>query len=101
MPPPPKSPTTFSGGVGLSPGASEVRERARDRDVVDVVPGRLGERAVLAPAGHAGVHEPRVAGEARLGADPEPFGDAGPVPLEERVGLLDEAQHGLDAARAA
>ncbi len=40
-------------------------ERAREPDVVDVVARLLGQRALLAPAGHAAVHEPRVAREAR------------------------------------
>ena len=41
MPPPPKSPTRLIGGVGLLAGAAEVRERAGERDVVDVVAGGL------------------------------------------------------------
>ncbi len=39
--------------------------------------------------------EPRVAGEAVVGPQPEPLGHAGPVPLDQRVGLLDDAQHRL------
>ena len=74
----------------------EVRERAGDRDVVDVVPGGLGQGPVLTPAGHAGVDERGVASQARFRADAEAFGDAGPEALEERVGGLDEAQDGLD-----
>ena len=77
--------------------AAEVRERAGERDVVDVVARGLRHRAVLAPAGHAAVDELRVAGEAHVGAEAEPLGDAGPEALDERVGLLDEPQHRLDA----
>ena len=87
----------FSGGVGWPPAATEVRERAGERDVVDVVAGRVRERAVLAPAGHPPVDQPRVAGEALVGTEPEPLGDAGPEALDERVGLLDQPQHALDA----
>ena len=72
-------------------------ERAGERDVVDVVAGGLGVRAVLAPAGHAPVDEPGVAGEAGVGAEAEPLHDAGAEALDEAVGLLDERQHGLDA----
>ena len=82
---------------GRLPGAPEVRERAGERDVVDVVTGGLRERTVLAPPGHAPVHEPRVAREAHVGPEPESLGDAGPVPLDERVGPLHQPQHGLDA----
>jgi len=74
--------------------------RARERDVVDVVPRRVGHRARLAPARHPAVDEPRVAGQARVRADAEPLGDAGPEPLEERVGRLDKAEQRLDALRA-
>ena len=87
----------LSGGVGGSPDATEVRERAGERDVVDVVAGRVRERTVLAPSGHAPVDEARVAREARVGPEPEPLGHARAEPLDERVGLLDQAQHGLDA----
>ena len=60
-------------------------------------PGGLRHRTVLAPAGHAAVDELRVAGEAHVGAEAEPLGHAGPEALDQRVGLLDEAQHRLDA----
>jgi hypothetical protein len=45
-------------------------QRAGQRDVVDVVAGARGERAVLTPAGHASVHELRIRGEQRLGRVP-------------------------------
>ena len=54
-------------------------------------------RAVLAPTGHAAVHEARVAGEADVGADAEPLRHAGPESLGQRIGALDEPQHRLDA----
>lgn len=69
-------------------------EGAGDRDVADVVSRGRGERSVLAPAGHPAVDEPRVAGEAGLGADAEAFGDAGPVALDQDVGARDEVEHG-------
>ena len=90
MPPPPKSPTRLSGGTGRLARAADRLERAGQRDVVDVVAGGVGVRAVLAPAGHAAVDEPRVAGEADVGAEAEALGHAGPEALDERVGLLDE-----------
>ena len=51
-----------------------------ERDVVDVVAGRLRQRPVLAPAGHPAVDEPRVAGEAPVGAEAEPLGHPGRKP---------------------
>ena len=80
----------------LRAGPPEVRERAAERDVVDVVPGGLRVRTVLAPAGHAAVDELRVPGEAGVGPDAEPLGHAGPEALDERIGLLDEREHRLD-----
>ena len=61
------------------------------------MPGRVRERPVLAPAGHASVDEARVPGEADVGPEPQPLGDPRPEPLDERVGLLDQAQDGLHA----
>ena len=76
---------------------AEVRERARERDVVDVVAGGVGERTVLTPPGHAPVDELRVAGEAHVGPEPEALGHSRPEALDEPVGLLDHPQHRLDA----
>src|SRR6202011_5600328 len=39
---------------------------------------------------------PRVAGQARVGSDPETFGDTGPEAFDERVGLLHETHQRLD-----
>lgn len=74
-------------------------EDARDGDVADVVPGPLGQRAVLTPAGHPAVDQRRVAGQAGVGADTEPLGDAGAQPLDEDVGALGEVEHDLRAPR--
>ena len=52
----------------------------RQGDVVDVVAGRWGVGPVLAPAGHAPVDQLGVAGQALVGPDAEPLGDAGPEP---------------------
>ncbi len=76
----------------LAAGAPEVGERARERDVVDVVTRGLRHRALLPPPGHAPVHELRVAGEAVVGPKSHAFGDPGPEALEQRVGVLDKAQ---------
>ena len=74
---------------------AEAVEGAGDRDVVHVVPGGLGERAVLAPAGHPAVDQARVDRVAVLGAEAEPLGDAGAHALDEHVGVGDQLQDGL------
>jgi hypothetical protein len=51
----------------------------------------------LPPAGPAPVDEPQVARQAFLRADTQPFGHAGPVPLDQRVRLLDQPEHDLGA----
>ena len=95
--PPPKSPTRLSGtGGGVPVGAHRV-ERAGDRDVVEVVAALLGERSRRPPAGHAAVDERRVAGQALVGTDAEPLGHPGPVPLDQDVGALDQAEERLAA----
>ena len=65
---------------------------AAERHIVDVVPGRLGQGAVLSPAGHPGVDQPRVAGQALVRSDPQPLGGAGPHALDEDVGGVEETQ---------
>ena len=77
--------------------AADRMQRAGQRDVVDVVAGRLGERAFLAPAGHAAVDELRIAREADVGTEAQTFRDAGAERLGHAVGLFDQAQHHLDA----
>ena len=72
-------------------GAHEV-EGAGDRGVVDVVSGHRGPRTGLPPSGHPAVDQTRVAGKARVGAQPQPLGHAGTHPLDEDVGLLDQPQ---------
>jgi alpha-L-fucosidase 2 len=62
------------------------------------VPGRRGQRAVLAPAGHPGVHQAGVTGHARLGPDTEPLGDAGPEALDQDVGCLRQPEYHVDRA---
>ena len=68
--------------------AADVRERARERDVVDVVAGGLRHRAALAEARHAAVDEARILREADVGAEPEPLHHAGTEALGEHVRLL-------------
>ena len=95
-PPPPKSPSRFSGGIGRSPRPADGLQRAGHGDIVDVVPGSLGERAVLAPTGHSPVDQPRVARKTLLGTEAEAFGDAGAEALDEHVGGFHQPQHRLD-----
>jgi len=70
-----------------------------DGDVVQVVPGRMGPRSGLPPAGHPGVDESRFAGEAVVRAESQPFGDAGPHPFHERVRTLHQFEHRGDGGR--
>lgn len=76
-----------------SPALTDRVQCARERDVVDVVPRGLGQRAVLAPAGHPAVDQAGVALQAGVRAEPEPLHDAGPEALDEHVGAVGESQH--------
>lgn len=81
------------GGHGRGPvGVADQAEGAGEGDVGHVVSGARGERAVLAPAGHAAVDQPGVAGVAVTGADAEALGDAGAVALDQDVGALGEVE---------
>jgi hypothetical protein len=87
----------LSGGAGaLAPAAQRV-ERSGQRHVVDVVAGGLRVPPVLAPAGNPGVDQAGVAPQARVGPEAEPFGGAGPEPLDEHVGPVDEPERGREA----
>jgi hypothetical protein len=63
------------------------------REVVDVVPGAVGQRAMLAPSRHPRVDQTRVTGQTVGRTDAQPLGDAGAQPLDQHVGSLDQAQH--------
>ena len=79
----------------LSPTTHRL-ERAGQRDVVDVMAGALGVRTVLAPPRHAPVHEPRISSQTLVGADPQPLGHPRSESLQQRIGSVDQLQHGLD-----
>jgi len=65
------------------------------------VAGAGRERPGLSPAGHPGVDEGRVALRARLGPDAKALGDARAERLDQDIGALGHAQHGLGARRGA
>ncbi len=72
--------------------AAKGMHRAGERDVVEIVPGGLCERPLLAPAGDPAIDEAGIAREAILGAETEPFGDPRAEPFDQRVGAFDQAQ---------
>ena len=80
-------------------GPSDRVQHTGQRDVVDVVAGRLGERSVLAPSGHPGVDKAGVACGDGVGPEPEALHDAGPEALDQHVGALEQAHHRLDVTR--
>ena len=88
-----------SGDRGAAPRADRV-QRTGEGDVVDVVSGRVSDGTFLPPSRHAAVDEPRVAGEAFVGTEAEPFGDAGPEAFDEPLRLGHEAEHGLASGLA-
>ena len=76
--------------------AADRRERAGDRDVVDVVSGAVRERAGLTPPRHPRIDEPRIPLQHRVGAEPEALHYARPAAFDHDVDSLGE----LEAARA-
>ena len=83
-------------GHGVAARGADGGQRPGQREVVEVVAGAGGERSVLAPAGHAGVDEPRVAGRAGVGPEAQPLRHTGAEALDEHVGHLRQAQRRLD-----
>src|SRR5262249_55542576 len=81
-------------------GPAVVRERAGQRDVVDVVAGPRRVRSLLAPARHAAEDQARVAGQARVGTDAEALHHAGTKALDEGVGALDQLHQRVAALLA-
>ena len=81
-------------GLFLGPDRAQ---RARECDVIDVVPGRLGERPGLAPARHPAVDEARVARQHRIGAKPQALHDTRPKTFDQRVGGIEQLRCGLGA----
>ncbi|KAG1183377.1 hypothetical protein G6F35_015362 [Rhizopus arrhizus] len=71
---------------------------AGDGDVVQIMAGRLRQRTVLPPAGHASVHQPRIARQAFVGPQAQPFHDARPEPFEQGVGLVQQPQYDIGRA---
>ena len=76
-------------GRGLA-GAADRGERAGERDVVEVVPGGVRERAALSPAGDPPVHQSRVSGPAGLRSDSEALGHTRAKALDEDLRCLAE-----------
>src|SRR5262249_58420200 len=73
---------------------AQSEQSAGDGDVPEVVAGGARERPVLAPAGHPAVDEPRVAGQAGVGTEPQAFGRSGAKSLDQHVRLLHEIEDG-------
>ncbi|MNT57906.1 hypothetical protein D3C72_1953120 [compost metagenome] len=63
------------------------------------MPRRLGQRAILAPARQAAVHQSRIAREARIRPQSEPLGDTGAESLDQRVRLVDQRANQFQLSR--
>ncbi len=72
------------GGLDRPAGAA-APERARPRQVVDVVAGSVGERSVGPEARHRHVHDPGLHRSQRLVPDAQPVGDPGTEAVEDDV----------------
>jgi HIP---CoA ligase len=75
------------------PGAGEVVKGTGQGDVVDVMPGRRGQRSFLPPAGHPPVDQPGVPRQAGVRTEAEPFHHARAEAFHQRVRARDEPKH--------
>ena len=80
-------------------GPAQGVQRAGAGDVADVVPDRRGQRAVLAPACHPGVDQPRVTAQADLGSDAEALGHPRAQALEQHVRGVGQPEQRVHRAR--
>ena len=64
-----------------------------------IVPRCVSDRPILAPARHARINEPGIAGERHIGAEAKALHDAGPQALDEHVRFLDDPQAEIDGRR--
>src|SRR5690606_12035620 len=74
-------------------------QRAGQRYVVDVVTGRIGERAGLSPAGHAAIDELWIALQADIRSEAETLHHARTEAFLQDVRPLDQLQASLDRFR--
>jgi hypothetical protein len=75
-------------------------EDSGQSDVVDVMPGGVSQRPVLAPAGDAPVYQPRLARHTDVRAEAQALHHAWAKTLNERVSTLHETENGLHSLRA-
>ena len=69
------------------------------RDVVDVVSRRVRDGAELAPARHAAVHQPWVAGQTYIWSETQALHHAGTKTFNKHISALDEFEHRFHAVR--
>ena len=98
-PPAAEVPQQVGGELRRAARPAEGVQRAGPGDVADVVPHRLRQRAVLPPAGHPGVDQPRVAGQADVGPDAQALGHPRPQALEQHVRAVGQPQQRVHRAR--
>src|ERR1700730_15477321 len=65
-------------------------ERARQGDVVDIVPRGLCQWASLAPSGHTAVDESRIVAQQDRGAETEPLHNTGTIAFDQCIRRLYE-----------
>src|SRR5690606_9961815 len=73
-------------------GWTQGRQRASNRDVINVVSRSLGQRTPLTPARHPSIDQPRIALEHLLRTEPQPLHDTGPETLNQNVSAFAEVK---------
>ena len=77
-------------GSRLLARAAIAVQRARQRDIVDVVPGKRRVGTGLAPSSHAAIDQLRIVGEQDVRAEAQPLHHTGTEAFDQPVGCADE-----------
>ena len=70
-------------------------QRTNQGNIVNVMTNHVGQRSLLAPAGHAPEDQAWVAGHTHLGAEPQPFHHPRPEAFDKRISLVNQLERRL------
>src|SRR5690606_38338953 len=86
-------------GHGLAPRLTDQMQHTGERDVVDGMTCRAGERAVLTPARYPPVNEAGIASQTRFRAEAQSFHPARTEAFDQNIGAFNQPERDRGAGR--